>query len=143
MLHGKEVRSGDDSISIYWTGSRISCRQWSFCIDHHSGSNTTDDRPLCGLASRTYPMETVIMLGGTAGNLLLIYEPHIPFGVVFLAVIGLFLGVYIGCLSMALAEVLKVIPILCTRTKLQHGIAIIITAMAIGKCLGTLYQMCL
>ena len=46
MLHGKEVRSGDDSISIYWTGSRISCRQWSFCIDHHSGSNTTDDRPL-------------------------------------------------------------------------------------------------
>ena len=84
-----------------------------------------------GLASRTYPMETVIMLGGTAGNLLLIYEPHIPF------------GVYIGCLSMALAEVLKVIPILCTRTKLQHGIAIIITAMAIGKCLGTLYQMCL
>lgn len=96
-----------------------------------------------GLASRTYPMETVIMLGGTAGNLLLIYEPHIPFGVVFLAVIGLFSGVYIGCLSMALAEVLKVIPILCTRTKLQHGIAIIITVMAIGKCLGTLYQMCL
>lgn len=42
------------------------------------------------------PMETVIMLGGTAGNLLLIYEPHIPFGVVFLAVIGLFSGVYIA-----------------------------------------------
>ena len=142
MLHGKEERSGDDSISIYWTGSRISCRQWSFCIDHHSGSNTTDDRPLW-VSLTDISDGTVIMLGGTAGNLLLIYEPHIPFGVVFLAVIGLFSGVYIGCLSMALAEVLKVIPILCTRTKLQHGIAIIITAMAIGKCLGTLYQMCL
>ena len=142
MLHGKEVRSGDDSISIYWTGSRISCRQWSFCMITILGviPRMTDR---FGLASRTYPMETVIMLGGTAGNLLLIYEPHIPFGVVFLAVIGLFSGVYIGCLSMALAEVLKVIPILCTRTKLQHGIAIIITAMAIGKCLGTLYKMCL
>lgn len=142
MLHGKEVRSGDDSISIYWTGSRISVASGVFALITILGviPRMTDR---FGLASRTYPMETVIMLGGTAGNLLLIYEPHIPFGVVFLAVIGLFSGVYIGCLSMALAEVLKVIPILCTRTKLQHGIAIIITAMAIGKCLGTLYQMCL
>ena len=138
MHPGREVRSSDNSISFYWVGSRISCCQWSLCADHHSGSNTTDDRPLW--VSLTDISDGN---GDHAWRDSRKYEPHIPFGVVFLAVIGLFSGVYIGCLSMALAEVLKVIPILCTRTKLQHGIAIIITAMAIGKCLGTLYQMCL
>lgn len=94
-----------------------------------------------GLAAYTYQMETVIVLGGTAGSILTVYEPKVPFGIVFLAVAGLLAGVYVGAFAMALAEVLKVIPILCMRSKLQHGIAVIITSMALGKGLGALYQL--
>lgn len=94
-----------------------------------------------GIASHTYQVETVIMLGGTLGSIMTVYTPKVPLGVVFLAISGLFAGIYVGAFAMALAETLKVVPILCMRTKLQHGIATIITAIAIGKGLGTLYQM--
>lgn len=94
-----------------------------------------------GIAGRTYQMETVIMLGGTMGSIMTVYAPKVPLGVVFLAVSGLFAGIYVGAFAMALAETLKVVPILCMRTNLKHGIATIITAIAIGKGLGTLYQM--
>ncbi|MCH5267157.1 MAG: stage V sporulation protein AB [Lachnospiraceae bacterium] len=94
-----------------------------------------------GIACHTYQMETIIMLGGTLGSIMTVYTPRVPLGVVFLSVSGLFAGIYVGAFAMALAETLKVIPILCMRTRLKHGIAIIVTAIAIGKGLGTLYQM--
>lgn len=94
-----------------------------------------------GIACHTYQMETVVMLGGTLGSIMTVYTPKVPLGVIFLAISGLFAGVYVGAFAMALAETLKVVPILCMRTQLKHGIATIITAIAIGKGLGTLYQM--
>lgn len=94
-----------------------------------------------GHAGDTYLMETLIMLGGTTGSILTVFQVSIPAGSWLLAVIGLFAGIYIGCLSMALSEVLRVIPILCQRTKLKMGIAIIITAVALGKGFGTFYQL--
>lgn len=98
-----------------------------------------------GLASRTYLMETVVVLGGMTGTILTVYEPQIPLGTIlgaaFLVILGIFAGVYIGAFGMALAEALKVVPILCKRTNLKHGIAVLITAIALGKGIGTLYQM--
>lgn len=94
-----------------------------------------------GIASHTYQMETIIMLGGTLGSIMTVYAPKIPLGVVFLSVSGLFAGIYVGAFAMALAETLKVIPIICMRTRTKHGISIIITSIAIGKALGSFYQM--
>lgn len=94
-----------------------------------------------GLASYTYLSETLITIGGTLGSLITVYQFPIPWGNCFLAIFGLYAGIYIGSLTMALAESLKVIPILCQRTNFKLGIAVIITAIALGKGFGALYQL--
>ncbi len=94
-----------------------------------------------GYASGTYLMETLIALGGTTGSIITVFNLSIPLGAWILLVFGLFAGIYIGSLSMALAEEIRVIPILCQRTRLKAGIAIIITAIALGKGFGTFYQL--
>ena len=55
--------------------------------------------------------ETLLILGGTAGNLMDLF--HLPLagaGTAFLALWGLALGVFVGCLVMSLAETLKALP---------------------------------
>lgn len=94
-----------------------------------------------GQACRTYQIENCIFLGGMAGCLVTVFHVSVPGGVVCLALFGLFAGVFIGCLAMALAETLKVIPVLVQRTKLKSGIQWLIAAMAVGKALGCFYQL--
>ncbi len=60
-------------------------------------------------------------------------------GVSFLAVFGLFCGMFVGCLALAIAEMLDSIPILARRVFLRHGIGLAILSMAIGKLVGSLY----
>ena len=62
-------------------------------------------------------------------------------GDVGLVIFGIFAGIFVGCLSMALAEAVKVFPVLCQRINLSYGIYLLIFMMASGKFLGTLYQM--
>lgn len=92
-------------------------------------------------ASRAYQLETCIFLGGTLGCILSIFSIHLPLGSIGLALFGLFAGIYVGCLSMALAETLKVFPVLIQRTKMSVGLPWLIFAMALGKAIGCLYQM--
>ncbi len=94
-----------------------------------------------GYASKSYLMETLIALGGTVGGIITVFHISIPVGIWILAVFGLFAGIYIGALAMALAEEIRVIPIVCQRTRLKIGIAILITAVALGKGFGTFYQL--
>lgn len=93
------------------------------------------------LASKVYQMENWVVLGGVAGNILTVFRVPVPVGSIGLAVFGLFAGIFTGCLAMALAETLKVFPVLVQRTKLKVGLPWLITAMAFGKALGTFYQM--
>lgn len=94
-----------------------------------------------GLASHVYQMETVIALGGIAGCVVSIFQVHLGVGGIGLVIFGLFSGVFVGALAMALAETLKVIPILCQRTNLRLGLPALIAALAAGKALGSLYQL--
>ena len=55
--------------------------------------------------------EDMVVLGGTLGNILTIFEWKIPVGAWLLCLFGLFSGIYIGCQAVALAEALKVIPV--------------------------------
>lgn len=89
----------------------------------------------------TYLYETVIAAGGTAGNLITVFMPGLPvIGTPGLLLFGIFSGVFVGCLAMALAESLKVIPVLVKRTGLKYGLPWIIAALAAGKALGSFYQ---
>lgn len=59
-------------------------------------------------------------------------------GVLSQTVYGLFAGMFIGCLALAIAEMLDSIPILTRRISFRHGIGLAILSMAIGKLCGSL-----
>lgn len=98
------------------------------------------------LATRThtrrhiYLYEGMIILGGTLGNIWFIYSFPLPLTSLFLGIIGVFSGIFVGCLAMALAEVLRVFPIISNRVQLKEGFPIVVVAVAVGKLAGTLFQ---
>lgn len=55
-----------------------------------------------------------------------------------LSFFGLFTGIFVGCLALAIAELLDTIPIFARRTNLTFGIKAVILSMAFGKLLGSL-----
>ncbi|MGN0400753.1 MAG: stage V sporulation protein AB [Acetatifactor sp.] len=59
-------------------------------------------------------------------------------GEVLQAVFGLFAGMFIGCLALAIAEMLDSIPILTRRVSFRHGIGLAILSIAVGKLCGSL-----
>ena len=59
-------------------------------------------------------------------------------GKAVLALAGLFAGMFVGCLALAIAEMLDSIPILARRISFHGGIYYVIFAMALGKCAGAL-----
>jgi stage V sporulation protein AB len=94
-----------------------------------------------GLASHIYQMETVIAAGGIAGCVVSIFQVHLGIGMAGLIIIGLFAGAFVGSLAMALTETLKVVPVLCQRANLRFGLPILITALGVGKAVGSLFQL--
>lgn len=80
--------------------------------------------------------ETAIALGGILGNIFFIYRIPIGMGEVLAPVFGMFGGIFVGCWSMALAEILNVLPIFVRRVRLIKCIPYIILSMAIGKGIG-------
>lgn len=88
-------------------------------------------------ASKARLYEDCIVLGGTFGNLLFLYELPVPGGAILAALAGLCYGIFIGCLVMSLAETLDAFPILCRRLRLSCGLPWLIVSLALGKSLGS------
>ena len=59
-------------------------------------------------------------------------------GNAFQAVFGIFAGMFIGCLALAIAEMLDSIPIFARRISFRHGLGFVILGMAAGKLCGSL-----
>lgn len=59
-------------------------------------------------------------------------------GTIFLLVFGIFAGIFVGCLALAIAEMLNTIPVFARRIGFRHGLGIAILAVAIGKLVGSL-----
>lgn len=93
-----------------------------------------------GTAMHLYGFENAIILGGAFGNILILFVHRFPVTQVGMAVFGLCAGVYVGCLAMALAESLRVIPIFVKRLKMREGLPIMLIALALGKFAGTMFQ---
>ena len=93
-------------------------------------------------ADRTHTGEHIMLyedsvaLGGILGNIFFIYHIAIPYGAWIIPVFGLFGGIFVGCWSMALAEILDVFPIFARRVKLLRGIKYVILGVALGKVIG-------
>ena len=82
--------------------------------------------------------EDAIILGGSLGNLFWIYQVQMTNALWLLIFFGLFSGIFVGCWSMALAEVLNIFPIFIRRVKMVKCIPYIILSIAIGKGAGAL-----
>lgn len=91
-------------------------------------------------ASHIFLFENTIILGGICGTVVTVYPNlMLPFGSPFLILYGLFSGVQVGCLVMALAEIMNVFPIMFRRFSLKTGLKWVITSMAVGKTIGGLW----
>ena len=93
------------------------------------------------IAKHVFFYESCVIWGGAAGSIINIYQLNIHAGLVCLCIFGLLSGIFVGCLAMALAELLRVIPILSMRARLKEGLPLLIVALALGKGLGSLYQL--
>lgn len=56
-----------------------------------------------------------------------------------LAAGGLFSGMLVGCLALAIAEMLDSIPIFTRRISFRHGLGLVVLCMAVGKLVGSLF----
>lgn len=59
-------------------------------------------------------------------------------GTLFLLVFGVFAGIFVGCLALAIAEMLNTIPVFARRIGFRHGLGIAILAVALGKLTGSI-----
>ena len=91
-------------------------------------------------AAYVIALENAVIAGGIFGSIISIF-PDIPLrlGGWFVILYGIFAGIFTGCLSVALAEVLNVFPIMFRRANLKEGLSIGILFFALGKLAGGLY----
>ena len=59
-------------------------------------------------------------------------------GNIFFIIFGIFAGMFVGCLALAIAEMLNSIPIFARRIGFRHGLGVAVTAAALGKLAGSL-----
>lgn len=82
--------------------------------------------------------EIIMVCGSTLAAL----EPAMPIKLnlpaIFTIIPGIFMGLFVGCLAAALAEVLNVLPVMTRRVGLLAHIRFLLLAMIVGKVVGSL-----
>ncbi len=58
-------------------------------------------------------------------------------GTAVIMIFGLFAGIFVGCLALAIAEMLDTIPIFARRIGFRHGLGIVVLSIALGKAAGS------
>lgn len=93
-----------------------------------------------GRAVEKMRVGTTIIIGGFVGAILSLFpEIRIPLGAPLLMVYGLCAGIFVGCISVALAEILNTFPILFRRLKIKDGLFWVMLSIALGKMAGSFY----
>ena len=86
-------------------------------------------------------LETVIILGVTFGNVIHLFQIALPVKIIGVVIYTLFGGIFIGCLSGALAETLDIFPILSRKFKVRDFLPYVIIAAALGKGIGSIVEL--
>lgn len=84
-------------------------------------------------------LETAAEAGIYLGTVLSVYDVILPGCFFVLPLWGFFIGNYVGCLIMALAEILEAFPIIFRRLHVKEGLCWMVTAIALGKACGSVY----
>lgn len=111
------------------------------------------------VAKKVFALEEAVVLGTVIGGLVSVFEQYFDvgkwilerqifgggtalvwkwIGVSFLILGGFFAGMFVGCLALAIAEMLDSVPIFSRRIKFRHGLGVAILAVALGKLVGSL-----
>lgn len=108
-------------------------------------------------SKKIFLFEEMVVAGTIIGGLVSVFEPFCMLGErvldtgwimpqvwqaagsLLIGIYGLFAGMFVGCLALAIAEMLDSIPILARRIGFRHGIGAAILGMAVGKLIGSLY----
>jgi len=59
-------------------------------------------------------------------------------GTAVVVLFGFFAGIFVGCLALAIAEMLNTIPVFTRRIGFRHGLGIVVLCIALGKAAGSL-----
>lgn len=112
-----------------------------------------------GTASSSRLYENMVVLGGTVGNIVYLFADDMQkvflragqvqvmesaggmflLGCLLQILYGIGAGIFVGSLAMALAEGLRVIPIMIGRVRLEAGLPYVLLSIALGKMAGALY----
>ncbi len=111
-------------------------------------------------ASKVFLYEEMVVAGTLVGGVISIFPEYIrPMeflqkhmeqlmwlwngcGVLGQIVFGTFSGMFVGCLALAIAEMLDSIPIFARRVSFRHGLGLAVLSMALGKLSGSLFYFC-
>ena len=89
--------------------------------------------------TRFFLYEDLTLLGTVAGTVVTLFPIRIPLGPFFLAVCGVFFGIFLGGWILALAEIAKSLSRLCQTAEALSGLSPVIISIAAGKALGSLF----
>lgn len=81
----------------------------------------------------------IYSIGGICFVIIYFSDIHFNIGKILTGSIGLFIGMYVGLFSSAIAEVLNVLPIIYKKFKIKDYVKWIIYAVLAGKVAGSLY----
>jgi stage V sporulation protein AB len=86
-------------------------------------------------------LENLVIAGVIYGNIKSTIEWNLalPFGHVAATLFGLSAGIFVGQIAAALAEILHTFPIMFRRLHLKEGLEWVMSAMAFGKLVGSLF----
>ncbi len=112
------------------------------------------------IAKHIFILEEMVVLGTLVGDFASVFSDNANFGEWILShdvfgaaltgtvwsvignalmiIFGLFSGIFVGALALAIAEMLDTIPIFSRRIGFRHGLGIAILAVALGKLVGSL-----
>ncbi|MBQ8597612.1 MAG: stage V sporulation protein AB [Lachnospiraceae bacterium] len=111
------------------------------------------------VARKVFSLEEAVVFGTVIGGLVSVFEQYFDvgkwvlekqifgggtelvwkwIGASFLILGGFFAGMFVGCLALAIAEMLDSVPIFSRRIKFRHGLGVAILAVALGKLAGSL-----
>ncbi len=86
-------------------------------------------------------IETMIITGVTLGNIIYLTQAEIPTGIAGVIFFNLMGGIFTGCLAGALAETLKVFPILSRRFNVRNYLPYVLISAALGKAVGSIISL--
>lgn len=89
-------------------------------------------------AKHIFLYETTAQIGVILGSLVTVFDINMKGMSLLLPIAGVFIGVYVGCFLMALAEVLKGFPIGFRRFGIKEGLSYMVFFVALGKLCGSL-----